>query len=1110
MTVGRVRCFCGATWLALCLLDGGRATPADTGAEYLSDLVSRGRVKHQQQWGTLGLDIAARQSGGRHPIRIGETTYPKGLGHHANGKIVVQLNGEYTDFHAHVGVQWQGGRRGSVVFRILVDGRLSFESNALSDSSPPQRVHLSVAGARELQLIASDGGDGIACDMANWAEARLLRDPRRPFFAAVEMSLGGEPAPPPSASVCGFSIVARDRGPQVAILEPERALTASVASGEDVRISIPLRNVKSLLRVRAEALLVHGEEAEISLSLGGHSACRKVLRQGAALLEVRQKRATERAAIILSTRAAGAESAVRWRHLRYWVDGNWFDTPLRIQRGEAGKLPPPELPDPRPSTARELVEWDWCMQDGIGTQRHPSTWAAAVEKTFRRGDGLIDDLAAKGVPLEDLLAEWERCRGEQAALASLEAQDDRRWEALWRRVHVLRRRIVFRNPLAKIGPLLFVKQVPGSFSHQLTQYYGRCAQPGGGIFVLNEPGESMQCRQVGAGALPPGSYQHPEISYDGRRLLFAYCRADSPSKDWRSEKRTYHLYEMGVDGTAPRQITDGPFDDFAPRYLPGGNIVFISTRRTGFHRCGRGPCPVYTLATVNRDGSDLRVISYHETHEWDPAVLNDGRIIYTRWDYVDRHAVHYQQLWVVRPDGTGPSIYYGNNTFNPVGVWEARPVPRSHRVMATAAAHHAMTAGSIVLVDVAKGVDHLEPLTRLTRDVLFPESESPVQQWHAPVGVVAQPPTPVEQKRWPGHCYRSPYPLSERYFLAAYSFDSLIGEPRANPANMFGIYLVDGFGNKELLYRDLNISSLWPAPLRPRARPPVVPTAAEPTGRREGTFFLQNVYESWPRLPGGRKDRIERLRILQVLLKSTPHINQPRVGLANASPGKQVLGTVPVEPDGSAYFRAPAGVPLAFQALDRRGRAVQIMRSITYLQPGENAACVGCHEHRLSSPPAGSLAQALARPPSVIRPGPDGSRPLSYPLLVQPVLDEHCVRCHSGPEAAEGIVLTGEPHGEFTMSYNTLAPRVPHSAWTGGDFREKNSEPLTRPGFFGARASTLMNLLLEGHEKVRLSDEDIERLVTWMDANALFYGTFDPESQARQRHGERISGPALE
>ncbi|MFA6563305.1 MAG: hypothetical protein WCV00_15455 [Verrucomicrobiia bacterium] len=811
---------------------------------------------------------------------------------------------------------------------------------------------------------------------------------------------------------------------------------------------------------------------------------------------------------------------------------------------------------------QEMIEQDWRKQDGIETRRYPITHAEAIPRLFERGDALLRDLQSAKAALGDLPQRWEELRKEwqrwvvthpekdaKGAVAAVSdrrnspqegrpAVGDRRYspgsdssavEQLWRRVHELRRQMVFSNPLAQTGPLLFVKQVPSMFSHQLTQYYGSCARPGGGMFVLDEPGRTMRCRQLAAGALPLGSFQHAEVSHDGKRVMFAYCQVDkAPANRDAHPGHHYHLYEMASDGSRLRQLTDGAFDDFAPRYLPDGHIIFISTRRGGFHRCGRGPCQTYTLAVANADGSDPHPISFHETHEWDPAVLNDGRVIYTRWDYVDRNAVHYQQLWSVRPDGTDVRAFYGNYTLNPVGVWEAQAVPGSSRVMATAAAHHAMTAGSIILLDVTRGVDGLDPIKRLTPDALFPESEEPVSHgtakpafWRAPGGPAKPPTVPQEAKQWPGHCYRSPWPLSEKYFLAAYSFDPLIGEPSANPVNMFGLYFVDAFGNKELLYRDPEICSLWPVPLRARPKPPALPLLAEAAQKKEsessgthhasgdGLFFLENVYNAWPPLPDVR---ITQLRIVQVLPKTTPHANAPTVGLANASPGKQVLGTVPVEADGSAYFRAPAKIALAFQALDEHGQAVQTMRSITYLQPGESVSCVGCHEQRSSTPSSHRTAIARARPPSTMTSGPDGSKPLSYPILVQPVLDKHCVSCHSGAKPAGKVALTGEAQGRYSVSYNALIGRVSFSAWGGkpGDFRVVNSEPLSQPDFFGARGSPLMKILRRGHYDVVLSRDDTERLVTWMDANALFYGTFDVTDQARQQRGERIEGPKLE
>jgi hypothetical protein len=775
-------------------------------------------------------------------------------------------------------------------------------------------------------------------------------------------------------------------------------------------------------------------------------------------------------------------------------------------------------PDLHPAIADALVEWDWRLQDGIETPRERRTYAQAMEKLLRQTDALVAErLKLKSLRPADRLA-WEDLRAAGAGACD----DASRGEARWLAIHRLRRQLVFDHPLFGRSPLLLVKHVPSVMSHQLTQAYGYCARPGGGLFVLPEPGQTMRIRDITPAALRAGNFMTPELSYDAERVWFAYCPVEEAPASWDFNDATqhlrYHLYELSLGSGAVRPLTQGDTDNFSPVSLPSGRIVFLSTRRGGYHRCGRGPCFVYTLAQMEADGGNPQTISFHETHEWDPSLLNDGRLIYTRWDYVDRNAVHYQQLWSARPDGSNVRIYYGNNTWNPTGLWEARAIPGTSRVMATAGPHHGMSAGSVVLLDTTQGVDGREPLTRLTPDVRFPESESPLafgpsptafdfdtpvtRYWRSPLQESwAQAAATEEERRWPGHCYKSPWPLAENLFLVSYSFDSLVGEPGPNIPNMFGLYLADAFGNKELVYRDPAISSLWARPLAPRPPPPDLTPGASDPGQAHGTFFVSNVKESWPHLPA--EISITDLRVVQVLLKTTPHADTPRVGAAFAAPGKQVLGTVPVEADGSAYFEVPARTPVLFQALDAQGRAVQTMRSLVYLQPGENESCIGCHEHRLKlvSPPAPALA--IRRAPSKIKPAPDGSRPFSYPRLVQPVLDRHCVRCHDGQEAKRPI-LTGEPEGAFTKSYNALAPRVSFSAWNQS---EQNFEPLTEPLRFGAWGSPLARLLAQGHGDVTLTSEELERLYTWMDANALFYGTFDVSEQRKQLAGELIEGP---
>lgn len=928
----------------------------------------------------------------------------------------------------------------------------------------------------------------------------------------ARFSLGGEPM----IMEGSCTLIGYDSGTQLAFSRPLNFCTLIAASGLVPHVDAALGPMSGPFTVHAEVIHAGGAAADVSLALYPGETHRTALSAGRAVLSVRGNTFSGNSTVRLSVSGQNGDAAVRLTRL--YVDASGQTVEIEYMPAPAAGTPPPTPAEitPHPLLVPELVEWDWRMQDGIGAGATRNTFKSAAEKTLERGNALAAELAAQGIQPGVSTTAWSGLQAAfQALRSTVEAEDGEAWEALWRRTHQLRRMLMLAHPLADTGPLAFVKQAPGVFSHQLTQYYGRYARPGGGVYVLDQPGAGMAVRRL-AEDMPPGSYMHPEVTHDGRRILVAFCAADSAPEDpFQGHKgRYYHLYEIPADGTPWRQVTDGAFDDFSPKELPNGQFVFISTRRGGWHRCGTPGCEVYTLALMNGDGSDVRTISYHETQEWDPAVLNDGRIIYTRWDYVDRDAVHYQQLWVTRPDGTSPAAFYGNNTLNPVGVWEARAVPGSGKIMATAAPHHGMTAGSIILVDPAVGIDGLEPVTRLTSQVPFPESESPLPPHWRSTPASEPPARSPEMDRWPGQCYRSAWPLSEGMFIAAYSYDPLIGEPKGNLANMFGLYLVDAHGNQELLYRDLNISSLWPVPLRPRKAAPVLPSALEAKAGREGTYYVQNVYASDPALP--RDTPVTGLRIVQVLPKSTSGANNPTVGAANASPGKQVLGTVPVESDGSAYFTAPAGIALSFQALDESGQAVQIMRSVSYLQPGEKASCVGCHENRMDAPPTPAVKTlALRRAPSVIEPAPDGSLPLSYPILVQPVLDKHCVQCHGdtradGPPGAP-IRLTGVPEGRYTQSYNALISRVSYASWgRGGVFPEGNCEPLAQPGFFGAKGSALTKTFEPGHYDVQLTSEERERVVTWMDANALFYGTFEFADQERQLRGERIGGPGLE
>ena len=641
-------------------------------------------------------------------------------------------------------------------------------------------------------------------------------------------------------------------------------------------------------------------------------------------------------------------------------------------------------------------------------------------------------------------------------------------------------------------PLLFIKQrrfVCQMLHEYVGYYYDYGGVSGGGIYVLEEPGKSFKVRCLTENLLPQGVFTSPALSYDGKTIYFAFCEVqernrphgtvthwqnlpdakDVPAEfNWKSPNRKgFHIYALNVEGTNLRKLTDGPYDDFDPCPLPDGGIAFMSSRRGGYVRCNNPfePLPTQTLHRMDTDGKNLRTLSWHETNEWNPSILNDGRVVYTRWDYVDRSAAHFHGLWASNPDGTAPVVLFGNYTMELSAAYQPRAIPNSNKIAFIAGAHHALIGGSLVLFDPTRakydpitGEDSFDSLERLTPEVCFPETT----------------------EGWPNSYFSSPLPLSEDQFLVAFSYQPLpaFGTGYLEDSKS-GLYYYDRFGNMELLYRDPEISSVAPILLESRELPPVMPSILDPklAENNEGEFLLTDV--KWSHLPMPEDRPIRALRIFEVLPKVTSHVaNVPRLGYANAESARRYLGEVPIEDDGSASFRAPAEVPLYFQAVDTDGKAVQSMRSITYLQPGERRGCLGCHEPMSAAPSSSVLPRAALREPSRMTPGPSGSNPMSYPKLIQPVLDKHCAECHE---------WSGEPQGGFSVSYNKLAPHVRWYEW--GD--QSISQIATRPGECGADMSPLVPILNDiDHKDVfkRMPEDDKRRIYLWLDANAPFYG----------------------
>ncbi len=758
----------------------------------------------------------------------------------------------------------------------------------------------------------------------------------------------------------------------------------------------------------------------------------------------------------------------------------------------------------------------------LGTDKTP------VDVAQRRTEALLQHISAlDGAPdLAKEAVELEGLRGESSAVLSPDQQI-----ALFEKITALRRRIAFKNPLLDFDSIIFLKhnkQARGE-RHMVDQYLGFNQAKGGGVYVLeNAFGEGQAVKSLlaesavqkgrlkGQKLEDSGSFVSLDLDYDGKTILFAFTEAEHTipenasyeNQRWAKDqvrrvrharhyyfrpKSTYHVFQAGADGSNLRQLTDGMWDDYDPFFLPSGRIGFISERAGGNQRCGNRPLPSATLFAMMPDGSDLVQLSWHDTNEWHPSVDNNGMIVYTRWDYVDRDSDVAHHIWHCFPDGRDPRSYHGNYPIRresrPWMEMSIRAIPNSHRYVAVATPHHGQNYGSLVMIDLRlKDDGSTAQLKRITPELQFPESESSPGKAHG-----------KGTHRPRAEVCGTPWPLSEDFYLCVY-----------DPAQRnYGLYLLDSFGNRELLYRDPRISCLDPIPLKARKRPPAIPTQTmqakadqpEDADLSTGTVSIMNIYES--ELPWPEGTSIQELRIVNVFPKHNSFVDEPRIGHANQSLARGVLGTVPVEEDGSVHFKMPAGAGVYFQALDENGMAVQTMRSDTYLHPGETLSCIGCHESSHTAPKlnGSKTPMAMLRPPSKIEPEAEGSYPLTFPRLVQPVIDAKCVSCHDKEKTAKS--LRGDKLGKYGWSeaFHTLRKYAWGKSGGNGAIRA-NGRSYSIPGQDGARVSKLYQMLAKGHHETKLTPAEMRRITLWLDCNSNFYGAY--REAVKQARGEVI------
>jgi hypothetical protein len=1073
-----------------------------------------------------------------HPLIVGDRQFEFGLWVHANSELTFALDGKYQRFEAFVGED-----------KDRAAGRVRFK--VLAPSAPLPACWADVTRDFPLPagwLLADVGPDGLAA----WFGPRTSGALEQEIIGTVLQEAAADS--PLRAELDALAAAKTGAGDARWLDLYARACRARAGSetlktlaDADLKAACE-KELAALQAARAPAEDPRWEQLRARVVQAGEldhqfAALQYDIRQRAVLDKATGERVWNGTRYVPTERSTGEEIAKQTFHTTALVldsDRDPADIVLRRTTAlladlkqlagggdalGAGLPTPPSVVRGSPSVVRGSPSVVRGSPDpaSAATDRSPESGRPAVGGSGEVGRSAPSALLASfDAPLAKL------CQ----AVADTPVTDANARRALHHDICRLRRQIVLANPLLNFRDVVFIKRHRAFYDHMCDQFYGICQNPGGGLYVLeNALGPNPQVRDVLANSVcetgrlqgqklsggsglraqlsydgqhaisgvdaDGGSFLSPALSPDGRQIAFAYVERqggkeqiyhEDPTRGHWDAGRCYHIFSVYVDGTGLRQLTDGTWNDFDPCWLPNGRLAFISERRGGYLRCGRA-CPLYNLYDMDPDGSGINCLSFHDSNEWNPSVAHDGRIVWTRWDYVDRHGCIAHMPWITTLDGRDPRPLHGNyapRQARPDMELCVRPIPGSAKYVGVAAPHHGQAYGSLVIIDPqVVDDDGMGPVRRLTPEVGFPESQGGRQ------------------------AYSTPWPLSENYHLCVYDA-AMSGAPVGRPGDNYGIYLVDAFGNKELLYRDPDIACMNPIPLRPLPLPAVpATTLAEVQQRKaisigdqgEATMAVINVYDNQKGWPPDTK--IQSLRILQLLPCAVPsgglrpHETGKRIAEAGDSivPCRWVLGTVPVEADGSAHFTVPAYRELFFQAIDERGLAINSMRSATQVRHGERLVCQGCHEHKSQAGkmPA-ELPLALRRAPSKPQPDVDGSHPFSYPRLVQPVLDRNCVQCHAENKAKKAPNLAAAPLAhQFYASYNTLV---------NFGFTSYGDSYRTRSGQFGARASKLMQLLEKGHYDVKLSDEDFHRLTLWIDCCSMFYGVFEKEPGEAQLRGE--------
>jgi hypothetical protein len=588
-----------------------------------------------------------------------------------------------------------------------------------------------------------------------------------------------------------------------------------------------------------------------------------------------------------------------------------------------------------------------------------------------------------------------------------------------------------------IDRLAFVKRYTYNSNHYYTEYLNSSWMPGGNICTIDL--NSGEVREL-APSLSNGVFGAFDVSYDAKRIVFA----------WKASKDMgYRLYEVNTDGSNLHQLTFSPenedetvntyrvngyshaTEDLDPCYLPDGGIAFVSTRcHFGILCDGPDEFTTTVLYRMDGDGRNMRQLSNSSVSENTPTILPDGRILYTRWEYVDKGAVAVKCLWAMNPDGSNSSEIYGDDIQAPTTMIMARAIPGTSGEYVFTGTPHCCPqngVGTVIRVDASKDIRSSSAMTYITPDI----------QVRYEIGIAYR--DKKDTTRWyqdnlgQGELFRETYPLSRTDFIVSHKQAGKRWDDRKG----YDLYILKEGGAVQPVYSDTSISCFRPIPVVKRNVPPVIPstTNAELAASNRAECIVTDIYEGMTDVNRGD---VKFLRVMEQVPRpwgarrhygqNVDEYDQQHVVISKDTHlGLKIQhGIVTVEEDGSAHFLVPAGRNIFLQALDADCRAIQTERTYVNYMPGEVRSCTGCHETSSQAPnKRSSSPMALKRKAEIpfAQPGEvSGQKTLSYARDVQPVWDRHCIQCHNRDKAAGGLNLSGRETRLFNESYEALLP----------------------------------------------------------------------------------------